>query len=167
MKTIKEIEDLLNDESLSKYEDMIDNYMEKLKKNGHDVSIKTLAATLIMNSTKRVVKDDYKFTSKKDALYQRFFITLGKKDQISQLGIVDFIKSKIEGLSVNDFRDVYIKDTYSFFEVDEVKKDEILAKIENSIYNDRTVHIEFSEMRRKEDKPKADFVKRGGKKYYK
>lgn len=150
MRTFKEIETLLQNEELEKFEETLEGYMDKLNAGGKKVTYKMIAAALLGagSSKPAVKKDTVRFTANPDTEYQRFFITIGNKDKVNKLDIVDFIKSKVEGLATTDFADVYILDTYSFFEVDATKKDIILNSIENQPYNDRKVHIEFSEMRK-------------------
>lgn len=168
MKTIKELEELLGNEDLKKYEDMVDNYLDKLSKNGVDISPKMLAALLLIpNGNSKIKEDNVKFKAKKDVEYQRFFITIGSKDKVGKLDIVDFLKSHVEGLSTSDFADVYILDVYSFFEVDSSKKEEILSKNEGTTFKNRSIHLEFSEARKKENKPKSNYVEKNNKKYYK
>lgn len=168
MKTIKELEELIKNNDLKKYEDMAESYIEKLSKDDMKVTYKMLAAALLApNAKEQAVKPNIRFSAKKDVTYQRFFITMGKKDKIGQIDVVEFIKSKVEGVSLSDFADVYLLDTYSFFEVDSLKKDIILEKVNNSQYNGREIHLEFSEMRKATNKPSKSYVKQGDKKFYK
>lgn len=175
MKKITELEALLNDSNITEYEEMAENYLAKLNKQDQKVTYKQLAAILLLSEAKKSEKannkksnnkiDDIKFSAKKDTIYQRFFITLGKKDNISKLDIVEFIKSKVDGIATDDFADVYLLDTYSFFELEASKKDEVIKKIDNTKYKNHEVHIEFSEMRKPGNKSK--FVKHDGNKFYK
>ncbi|MGL4948945.1 MAG: DbpA RNA binding domain-containing protein [Anaeroplasmataceae bacterium] len=168
MKTIQTVIETLKLDEIKEYEKKVESYLLKIKNTGIDISYQTLAAALLMPDIKTVKESEkIRLFAKNDVEYQRFFITLGVKDKLNKTDIMNIIKSKVDNLSTDDFADVYILDNYSFFEVDASFKEEILEKVLNSTHNGRAIHIEYSKMRKKEDKPKKDFRVVNDKKYFK
>lgn len=76
---------------------------------------------------------------------QRFFINIGETDGADKKDIMHFLIKYTPGLTEEDFADVYIKDTFSFFEVRDTFKDDIMEKVNNVNYGKREVHVELSE----------------------
>lgn len=93
---------------------------------------------------------------------QRFFINVGFEDGANEDNLKSFIIGETKGLKTSDFADIYLKGTFSFFELPKAKGDEVIAKVENSSFNGKNVHVEKTE-RPSEGAPKE---KRYGKPSY-
>ena len=75
---------------------------------------------------------------------QRFFINIGSVDGLTREELVKFVCEHASEITENDFRDVYIKDRFSFFEVGKEKTDDVLSGINNQKYGSRDVRVEVS-----------------------
>lgn len=153
MKTIAEIQKLLKSEDIGEFEDTVIKYLAKLNEEAEDeITLVTFAAALLKGSA----KDDWKkervsFSAKPGVKYQRFFINLGEKDRASKSDIMDFIISHVDGLTRDDFADVYTLDVFSFFEAPLDFAPTIVEKVNGVEFKGREVHVELSE--KKDRKP--------------
>ncbi|HNX16282.1 MAG TPA: DbpA RNA binding domain-containing protein [Bacilli bacterium] len=75
---------------------------------------------------------------------QRFFINIGSVDGLTRDELVKFVNKCAPDISEGDFRDVYIKDRFSFFEVGKEKTDDVLSGINNQKFGSRDVRVEVS-----------------------
>jgi len=75
---------------------------------------------------------------------QRFFINIGSVDGLTRDELIKFVSKNASEISEGDFRDVYIKDRFSFFEVGKEKTDDVLNGINNQKYGNRDVRVEVS-----------------------
>jgi hypothetical protein len=75
---------------------------------------------------------------------QRFFINIGSVDGLTRDELIKFVSKHASEISEGDFRDVYIKDRFSFFEVGKDKTDDVLSGINNQKYGSRDVRVEVS-----------------------
>ncbi len=75
---------------------------------------------------------------------QRFFINIGSVDGLTRDELIKFVSKHASEISEGDFRDVYIKDRFSFFEVGKEKTDDVLSGINNQKYGSRDVRVEVS-----------------------
>jgi ATP-dependent RNA helicase DeaD len=82
---------------------------------------------------------------KTDPANQRFFINVGFEDGAQDASLKDFIVKNVKGLAVTDFADLYLKGTFSFFELPKDKSDAVIAGLENTNFQGKNVHIEKTE----------------------
>lgn len=75
---------------------------------------------------------------------QRFFINIGSVDGLTREELVKFVCEHASEVAENDFRDVYIKDRFSFFEVGKEKTDDVLSGINGQQFGSRDVRVELS-----------------------
>ncbi|MFA7032409.1 MAG: DbpA RNA binding domain-containing protein [Bacilli bacterium] len=75
---------------------------------------------------------------------QRFFINIGSVDGLTREELVKFVSDHASDVAENDFRDVYIKDRFSFFEVGKEKTDDVLNGINGQQFGNRDVRVELS-----------------------
>ena len=75
---------------------------------------------------------------------QRFFINIGSVDGLTRDELVKFVCEHASEVAENDFRDVYIKDRFSFFEVGKEKTDDVLSGINGQQFGSRDVRVELS-----------------------
>jgi ATP-dependent RNA helicase DeaD len=76
---------------------------------------------------------------------QRFFINVGFEDGADQDSLKKFIVQHVPSLALPDFADLYLKGTFSFFEVPKAKSDAIISGIENTSFQGKSVHVEKTE----------------------
>ncbi len=88
---------------------------------------------------------------------QRFFINVGYEDGANEDTLKSFVMKYCKGLELDDFADVYLKGTFSFFEVPKDSTDAIVHYLEGTKFQGKLVHIEKTE--RPEDKEKKSFNK--------
>lgn len=161
MKTIAELEKLLESTDLQEFEETIIKYLAKLNEDTEkEVTLLNIAAALLKGSA----KDDWKkervsFSAKPGVKYQRFFINLGEKDRASKNDIMDLIISHADGLTKDDFADVYTLEVFSFFEAPVEFAQTIVTNVNGVMFKDREVHVELSE---KKDRKSGGDRGRGG-----
>ena len=76
---------------------------------------------------------------------QRFFINVGFEDGANQDSLKAFIAKNAKGVDVADFTDIYLKGTFSFFELPKEKADAVINGIESTKFLDKDVHVEKTE----------------------
>lgn len=79
--------------------------------------------------------------------YLRFFINLGKRDQLSKLDMLRIINQNIPGSRV-DIGDIDIRDKFSFFEVGSMFKNEILKNMNTNSFNGKNISVEQAKQNR-------------------
>jgi len=85
-----------------------------------------------------------RFKSKSKGGYSRFFINIGRKDGIDPKNIIGLINENTKDRDIK-VGAIDIKDSFSFFEVEEKAKTKILSSFQNSRYNGRPVNVEEAE----------------------
>jgi|GEM_PF-2167791 len=85
--------------------------------------------------------------AEKENSVQRFFINIGLMDNLDKDSLKKIIMDNVTGISDSDFSDVYLKDSFSFFELPKEHNDEVLEKINQLKVGERDVHVELSEKR--------------------
>ena len=78
----------------------------------------------------------------------RYFINVGKKDGFDWMSLKDFLRDILE-LEKDDLFKVETKDTFSFFNTEEILKDKVLGFFNDYQYNGRYVNVEVSENRKR------------------
>lgn len=81
----------------------------------------------------------------------RYFINVGKKDGYDWMILKDFLKEILE-LGQDDLYKVEVKDSFSFFNTDESKKEKVLQFFTDFKHNGRFVNVEVSEERGRDRK---------------
>ncbi len=179
-KYLESLSGLLN-QDLSKEEqdisDAIKEYKEKLNK---DVSLELIAASLLKKLKQEVSgersfsekhkegiernkerKLEKKMTFKSNPNAQRFFINIGAVDGMGEEDLIHFINKYAPEITKDDFSDIYIKGTFSFFEIPSEKTDVVMEKINNQTFGKREVHVELSERKENTRPGKKNFSRDG------
>jgi ATP-dependent RNA helicase DeaD len=76
--------------------------------------------------------------------FERFFINLGNKDGIQPKNIIGLINDSTKNRDIS-VGDIEIKDSFSFFEVDENYSELILISFENVVFKRRPVRVEIAD----------------------
>lgn len=82
---------------------------------------------------------------KTDPANQRFFINVGFEDGANEQTLKGFIVTAAKGLALTDFSDLYLKGTFSFFEVPKTLSDLIINSLEGTSFKGKLVHVEKTE----------------------
>ena len=91
-------------------------------------------------------------------IISRFFINLGRKDGLIAKSVIGLINDNTNDRDIK-IGDIDIKESFSFFEVDEKSKAKILSSFKGSQYKGRSVNVEIAEAldpNRKKRKRKED-----------
>ncbi|MFA5282955.1 MAG: DEAD/DEAH box helicase [Bacilli bacterium] len=81
---------------------------------------------------------------------QRFFINIGEVDGLNNKELMNFVSKYVPEIKDSDFSDIYIKNTFSFFELPKDDTSAIMEKINGTTYGSRDVRVELSERKTKE-----------------
>ena len=73
----------------------------------------------------------------------RFFINVGAKDDFDWMSLKDFLKATLD-LGRDDVNRVEVKDSFSFFNVDSAKTNDVLAVFENFQLHGRHINVEVT-----------------------
>lgn len=141
--TIKE----LLAEDLSHEKEVVAKVKAELAEDGSEVSDADLAAVFFkMRRNSRGPRPEggsvRSYRSNPDN--QRFFINIGSVDGLNRDELVKFVCAKAPAIGEGDFRDVYIKDRFSFFEVGKEKTDDVMSGVNGQQYGNRDVRVELS-----------------------
>ncbi len=111
---------------------------------------------------------DAEFSKKFSDESTRFFINLGRKDELQWMDLKDLVR-EITQLGKDDVFHVDTMDTFSFFNTDVAHTDKVIEAFKDIQYNDRKVDIEISKDRggrnrggKRGGSGKGGFKKKGG-----
>ncbi|MEG0977977.1 MAG: DEAD/DEAH box helicase [Bacilli bacterium] len=154
---IKEI----TQENLKEYKDLINETLASWLEEGTEVDPLTLAAALLRKqvvvekrstgestgeeSPRRERSERSSSRPESNGNSQRFFINIGTTDNLDNDGLKHFIVKYFTSITEEDFLDVYLKETYSFFELPKDKIENLIETINDTEFGSRTVHVEYSE----------------------
>jgi len=79
-----------------------------------------------------------------DSSSTRYFINIGKKDGYDWMNLKDFLKKVLE-LGKDDIFKVDVKDSFSFFNTEEIHKEKVLSFFTDFKQNGRFVNVEISQ----------------------
>lgn len=85
-------------------------------------------------------KEKKKFVT--DPNNQRFFINVGYEDGANDEIIKQFIMKHAKDVEAGDFADVYVRGTFSFFEIPKDLSKSIIDSIEGTHYGEKLMHVE-------------------------
>jgi ATP-dependent RNA helicase DeaD len=97
-------------------------------------------------------KERKKFTTDSD--HQRFFINVGFEDGADENSLKAFILKYVKSLELDDFTDVYLKGTFSFFEVPKDVTADLVHALEGTHFHEKLVHVEKTERPERNDRNK-------------
>jgi len=104
-------------------------------------------------------KERKKFVT--DPNNQRFFINIGFEDGADEAALKSFVMKSVKSLELDDFADVYLKGTFSFFEVPKDVSADIVHNLEGTYFKEKLIHVEKTERPEdggeKKDKPFKKF----------
>ncbi|MCI1245651.1 MAG: DEAD/DEAH box helicase [Bacilli bacterium] len=92
---------------------------------------------------------------------QRFFINVGYEDGANDESIKRFVMKYAKDVEEDDFADVYVRGTFSFFELPKDLSKSVIDKIEGTNYGTKLMHVEKTDRdqqnpkKSKQSKPKA------------
>lgn len=151
-------------EDLSEEKNAINEALKSLSaQEGHEVTALDLAAMLLkskMDEPDSTLPQERDYSSQHNASIernkerkkfvtapenQRFFINVGFEDGADGDALKKFIVQKTPSLALGDFADIYLKGTFSFFEVPKTKADAIVKGVENTSFQGKSVHVEKTE----------------------
>jgi len=133
------------------------------EKEGSEVTPLQLAAAMLKEKMEAPASDvaqekDYSFKHSEsiernkekkrfvtDPANQRFFINIGFEDGADETSLKAFVSAHARGVTPEDFADVYLKSTFSFFELSKEKADAVISGVENSVFEGKNVHVEKTE----------------------
>ena len=141
--TIKEI----LGEDLSHEKEVVAKVKAELAEDGVSVSDEDLCAVffkLRRAAAPRSPRPEGGRSFRSNLNNQRFFINIGSVDGLNRDELIKFVAEHTSDITEGYFRDVYIKDRFSFFEVGKEKTDDVLNGINNSKYGNRDVRVEVS-----------------------
>lgn len=91
----------------------------------------------------------------------RFFINIGAKDDFDWMSLKDFLKATLD-LGRDDVNRVEVKDSFSFFNVDSAKTNEVLAIFQDFQLHGRHINVEVTKQSAGKDRGKKKFKKEKG-----
>lgn len=93
----------------------------------------------------------------------RFFINVGEKDDFDWMSLKDFLKATLD-LTRDEVNRVEVKNSFSFFNIDAAKADDVLSAFEDLRYQGRKINVEITKSggERRSRKP---FKGDGGRKF--
>ena len=94
---------------------------------------------------------------------QRFFINVGFEDGANDVSIKNFIMKYAKDVEEDDFADVYVRGTFSFFELPKDLSTSIIEKIEGTHYGEKLMHVEKTD--RDQSNPKKTSSRPAGSHY--
>lgn len=148
MSSLKDAVKELLAEDLSHEKEVVANVKSELKEDGVEVSDADLCAVFFkMRRNSRGPRPEGSAPRRNyvaDPNNQRFFINIGSVDGLNRDELIKLVSSNVAGISAGDFKDVYIKDRFSFFEVGKEHTDDVIANLKDQSYGDREVHVELS-----------------------
>jgi ATP-dependent RNA helicase DeaD len=99
-------------------------------------------------SDKRSSKGDYKFT--------KFFLTIGEKDNLTKIKLMEIINNN-DSLAGAEIGKIEILKSFTFFEVDSALEDQVIKAFNNRRYEGKRLKIEVKngEQRRKPDSSRS------------
>lgn len=95
--------------------------------------------------------------SRKDGVeegFSRFYISVGRKDKFSPKEIISLINDKTRDRDIN-IGAIDIKDSFSFFEVNQENKDKVMSSFDNVKIKGRKIRLEIAEKDEKSKKKKS------------
>lgn len=157
------------EQNLKEYKDLINETIEQWKVEGKEIDSLTIAAALLRASTvverSTTVREKRDNTSRSEssprdnhrepktpANCQRFFINVGAKDGLDNDGLMHFICKYCTFLTTRDFKDCYIKDSFSFFELPNDKVENVIETLNETTYGKRKVNVELSEIKQRSNR---------------
>lgn len=84
--------------------------------------------------------------------FTRFFINLGKKDDLKPVDVIGMVKD-CTGIRDINIGEIDIRKNFTFFEAEEDYKKEILNGFKGSLFGKRPVNVEIAEKKKPESKP--------------
>jgi ATP-dependent RNA helicase DeaD len=95
----------------------------------------------------RFDKPDRKSKRDRHLSYSRFFLNLGKKENISKRDVIFLINDSMPDKSI-DIGDIEILNNFSFFEIDSNYEKDILKAFKNLKYQGKKVNIELAKLKK-------------------
>jgi len=101
-----------------------------------------------LNDTERASRNDERGKSRDDENMTRFFINLGRKDDLNPGKLIGLINEQKITDNV-EIGQIEILDTFSFFELDKNFTDETIGAFTDASFNGRNVNVEITEKKRR------------------
>ena len=153
---------LFEENDLSEEAKMIEGYLENIEINVMDLAaglVKLALKDSITNIKDLVLKDDdFVKRDRGDSNRPdrtRLFMTIGKLDELTRNTLKDFIIEQT-GIDRSDIHDAEVLDKFSFVTLSNEAAKIVLAKLNNTTYNERKLCIEES-TKSADSRPKSNF----------
>ena len=101
-----------------------------------------------LNDTERASRNDERGKSRDDENMTRFFINLGRKDDLNPGKLIGLINEQKITDNV-EIGQIEILDTFSFFELDKNFTDETIGAFTDASFNGRNVNVEVTEKKKR------------------
>ncbi len=109
--------------------------------------LKYYANSRDLNDTERESRSDERGKSRDDENMTRFFINLGRKDNLNPGKLIGLINE--QNITDNvEIGQIEILDTFSFFELDKNFTDETISSFTDANFNGRSVNVEITEKKK-------------------
>ena len=108
------------------------------------------AAKKQKEDAKKAPKEDAQPEADDQSTTQRFFINIGFADDLDEDSLRRFILDNVHSVKAADFTDIYLKDTFSFFELPKTASDDVLKSLIGLHFGDREVNVELSEKKKRQ-----------------
>lgn len=162
------VDEMIVKDDLTEYKDALTKKAEDMKAAGTEIDLNAVCAALIKytltiknkadaKAAKRAAKaaagDDADSDEQNNdraaddstSSVQRFFINVGEHDGLYKEDLMKFVEDNFKDITDDDFSDVYLKDTFSFFELPKAKIEGLIDALNGKELCDREVNVEFSE----------------------
>lgn len=165
-KYLENIKDSLQ-ESNKEYEDLILELLNEWKKDDEKLDVVTIAAALLkkgvnlsnedisLDSQDRPVNrnsNKKEIVSRRDANSTRYFMNIGTRDGADEKSIKHFLLKYIENLKEEEIVDVYILESYLFFQIKNTYVGEVIEPLNNESFSKRKVNVEISSLKTRDSK---------------
>lgn len=143
METVnKKLEWLSKEEIIKHFVSLEFNRFLAYYKNAPDLNSKTEGDSNVKNKEGKS-NNNRKKRNKRNASFTRFFINLGKKDKVQPKNIIGMINDNTNNRDIF-IGEIDIKDSFSFFEVDEKHAIQVLRSFNNSKFKDKQVRVDMA-----------------------
>src|SRR5574344_886516 len=173
-KIIESIQSTINSNDLTEFSNDYAAVVKELSAAGEQFTSETISAAILKmyvdfknKEAEKKAKQDAKAAAEvakaeKESNIQRFFINVGMMDNLDKDSLKKLIMDNVPEIKDTDFNDVYLKDTFSFFELPKNFSDDVLAKVAGNKIGDREINVELSEKRERSSSRGGRSFGRGG-----
>jgi len=160
-KIIESVQSTITSNDLTQFSSDFESVVKELSTAGEQFTSETISAAILKMYVDMKNKEEEKKARQeareqeeaektaKQANIQRFFINVGLMDNLDKDSLKKLIIDAVPEIKDADFSDVYLKDTFSFFELPKNFSDDVLAKLIGTKIGEREINVELSEKKEK------------------